>query len=89
MYQGNKVYIFDHHSRNDNGLVSQDGTAVLLKFDSLSKAMDYMKYFFLQQFDHSNFVSYLHAIAIKYISELSVNNVRSQSLKGQSGIFSQ
>ena len=47
MYQGSKVYIFDSHSRNDNGLVSQDGTAVLLKFDSLSKAMDYMKYFLL------------------------------------------
>ena len=54
MYQSSKLYIFDPHSRNDNGFVSLDGTAVLLEFDSLSKAMDYIKYFFLHQFDHSN-----------------------------------
>ena len=52
MFLSNRFYIFDPHSRNEIGLVSVDGTAALLEFSSLSKAQDYIKYFFLYQFHH-------------------------------------
>ena len=88
MYQSSKVYIFDPHSRNDNGFVSPDGTAVLLEFDSLSKAMDYIKYFFLHQFDHSNdSVGYEYQLFNIEPSQLAIDSVksshRSENKKGK------
>jgi len=88
MYQSNKVYIFDPHSRNDNGLVSHDGTAVLLKFDSLSKAMDYIKYFFLHRYDHPNYsVGYEYQLFNIEPSQLAIDSIksshRSENKKGK------
>ena len=77
MYQSNKVYIFDPHSRDENGFASPDGTAVLLKFDSLSKASDYLKYFFLHRFDHPNYsVGYEYQLFNIEPSQLAIDSIK-------------
>ena len=40
----NKIYIFlfDSHSRDDQGKISPDGTAILIKFTSLSQVQKYI-----------------------------------------------
>ena len=43
------IYIFDPHSRDNQGFVSPNGTSVLLKFKTLSDAENYYKHFFLTQ----------------------------------------
>ena len=66
------VDIFDPHSRDENGFASPDGTAVLLKFDSLSKASDYLKYFFLHRFDHPNY-----SVGYEYqLSQLAIDSIK-------------
>ena len=85
MYQSNSVYIFDPHSRNDNGFVSVGGTAVLLKFDCLSKALDYIKYFFLH--DSSGSVGYEYQLFNIEPSQLAIESIklfhRSENKKGK------
>ena len=85
MYQSNSVYIFDPHSRNDYGFVSVGGTAVLLKFDCLSKALDYIKYFFLH--DSSGSVGYEYELFNIEPSQLAIESIklfhRSENKKGK------
>ena len=37
------LFIFDSHSRDEEGKISPNGTAVLLKFHSLAKLEEYIK----------------------------------------------
>ena len=41
------VYIFDSHSRDTNGMLHPQGTSVLLKFNSIVLAEQYLKQFYL------------------------------------------
>ena len=86
MYQSNSVYIFDPHSRDYNGFVSPDGTAVLFKFDSLLKPMDYIKYFFLHQLNR-NSVGYEYQLFNIEPSQLAIDSIKlshcSENKKGK------
>ena len=37
------LYLFDSHSKNSSGNICQNGTSVLLKFETLSKLQEYVK----------------------------------------------
>ena len=87
IFQSGSIYIFDPHSRSENGLVSPNGTAVLLKFSSLSKAQDYIKFFFLDQFDHcSATIGYEYQLFNIDPSQTAINSIKtSRRLEYKSG----
>ena len=37
------IYLFDSHSKDENGIVTSSGTAVLLKFDTLDSLVNYIR----------------------------------------------
>ena len=39
----NRFFVFDSHSKNSSGNICQNGTSVLLKFETLSKLQEYVK----------------------------------------------
>ena len=43
MWEKQCFYVFDSQSRDENGIVSASGTAVLLKFDILRSLRNYME----------------------------------------------
>ena len=80
-------FIFDPHSRNENGFVSPNGTAVLLKFSTLLKAQDYIKFFFFDQFDHcSATIAYECQLFNIEPSQTAINSIKtSRRLEYKSG----
>ena len=80
MFQNQNVYIFDSHSRNSQGFVCPEGTAVLLKFDSLFKAQEYIKYFFLHQLGYSS-IGYEYQLFKSNVSQSAIDYIKNSRLK--------
>ena len=54
MYDSRYFYIFDPHSRDNEGFVSPNGTSVLLKFKTSADAENYYKHVLLTQANKTN-----------------------------------
>ena len=70
IYENNKFYIFDSHSRGSNGFFANFGTAVLIQFDSLNELVDHL---FGMYYEKNNYVTY--EITTVYVEQLHVVDI--------------
>ena len=76
LWERSCVYIFDSHSRNEFGEISENGTSVLLKMTDLAAVESYIKHIYL-----SNDSQYLEIQYIKVLNDPKIFRVISQAVK--------
>ena len=69
------VYLFDSHSKDYDGNISQNGSAILMKFETLDDLQDYIKLIYYSSQHHKTLY-----FQIQFISIRRANNLR-ESIK--------
>ena len=59
------VYLFDSHSKDHEGNISQNGSAVLMKFETLDDFQDYIKLIYYNSQHHKTLYFQMKFISIR------------------------
>ena len=62
-------YLFDSHSKDGHGNISQNGTAVLLKFGSLNDLERYIKLIYNNEVQHETLYFQVHFMSVNCLPE--------------------
>ena len=78
IWGNDSIYLFDSHSKDENGNLSSSDTAVLLKFDSLCSLENYIQSVYYNAYSRT---LYFHVQFIKVHCTFNAKNVIKSSLK--------
>ena len=71
------VYLFDSHSKDDEGNISESGSAILMKFETLDDLEDYIKLIYYSSQHHKTLY-----LQMQFISIRCANNLK-ESIKSE------
>ena len=72
IYGKDCVYLFDSHSKDYEGNISQNGSAILMKFETLDDLQDYIKLIYYNSQRHKTlFSGAIHLSISKYSNNLT------------------